>query len=65
MRTGLERFCRWPMRCSRSIAQRFGISMDDAIKAANSADTFTGEDGGLSIMIETKQNGLNRQEGRP
>lgn len=31
--------------------------MSDAIKAANSADTFSGEDGGLSILIETKQMG--------
>jgi hypothetical protein len=31
--------------------------MSDAIKAANSADTFTGEDGEITITIETKQMG--------
>ncbi len=31
--------------------------MSDAMKAANSADTFSGEDGHITIMIETKQSG--------
>lgn len=37
--------------------------MSDAIKAANSADTFTGEDGEITIKIETKQMGsINKMD---
>jgi hypothetical protein len=37
--------------------------MSDAIKAANSADTFTGEDGKITIQIETRQMGsVNRMD---
>ena len=39
--------------------------MSDAIKAANSADTFSGEDGQITIQIETKQMGSINNEDVP
>ena len=35
--------------------------MSDAIKAANAADTFTGEDGEITVQIETRQIGSVNQ----